>query len=179
MKVWRISRSVAVAVAAPVAITVVIPIAVAAPVPPAIAVPCLALDVLLQAGDPVIDVARLVRIQDVAGRLAELALDLPRILAEAPSLAIAEDVAAVEDVDLALDRIDPILQAADLAVVAVAVTRRTIARAVSGRAVAGRAEANADIAVDLRRSGSGDGQCLSSGGEGNQNCTHRCSPSSG
>ena len=71
------------------------------------------------------------RVQAVAGRLAQATLDVPRLFAKTASFTLRNPVAAVELGDTLLQPIDANLQAADTAVIVV------VAIAMSGPCGAG------------------------------------------
>ena len=73
------------------------------------------LDALLEPSDANFDVVRFIAVQAVARGALQAVLDLVRFTAQAVGLAVANAVAAIELLDLALDAVDPDLQRADLA----------------------------------------------------------------
>ncbi len=88
----------------------------------------IAVDALLEPRDPALDRVRLVGAQAVAGGVAQLTLDLARLVAKALGLAVANDVAPVELVDMPLQLVDADLQVADMAVIVVAIAVDRTAR---------------------------------------------------
>src|SRR5262245_55872117 len=85
----------------------------------AVAIASFAVDADLQPLDTPLDAIGLLRMQAVAGRKAQALLNLARVTPKPIGLALAQDVPAVEMTDLALQLVDPHLEAADLAPVIV------------------------------------------------------------
>ena len=123
---------------------------------------------LLEARDPALDVVTLAPVQAVVAQLAETILKAASFVVEAARLPIAQDVPAIELPDLALDLVDPNLQAANLAVIVVAI----------GVAI-GLAVTPLRLGSPLGGGRRRDGDGRSHQGGGNQKLTHACSPSSG
>jgi len=88
--------------------------------------------------DAPLDVVGLVRIEAVASRKAQPALDVVGFGAQAVGAAVADAVAAVEQVDLALDRVDPDLERPDLAVIVVVAVAVAVAVGLLLREILGR-----------------------------------------
>jgi hypothetical protein len=95
-----------VAVIAVVAVVAVVAVAAVVAVT-AVAVGGGVLDALLEPGDAVRDVARLVRVEPVARGAVQPVLDPPRLRLQPVGRIVADEVAAVEPLDLPLDRVDP------------------------------------------------------------------------
>jgi hypothetical protein len=73
------------------------------------------LDLLLEPRDAHFDVARFVRVQPAARTLVQPSLDAIGFVAKTVGRAVADAIAPVEPVDLALDLINPRLERANLA----------------------------------------------------------------
>jgi hypothetical protein len=125
---------------------------------------------LLEAREPELDALRLDRVKAVAGCDAQAPLELAGVLAQAPRLALADQVAAVEPFDAALQVVDAGLQAADMAPVGLL----PVAVAVALPVGVGRGRRRGII---LGRGGRRESESRSGGGERNKDFTHHGSPS--
>src|SRR5690242_1768599 len=76
------------------------------------------LHALLEAPDPVFDVARLARAQAPARRVVQPVLDPVGLVAQTVGSTLADHIATVETIDLPLDTVDPRLKRPDLAPIA-------------------------------------------------------------
>jgi hypothetical protein len=126
------------------------------------------LDALLEALDAGIKVAGLALVETAACPLVQTALDPARFVAKAVRAALADAVAAVEPLDLALERVDPDLERADHAPIALAVT-------VVGVVAIG-IRRRLRLRIVLRSSGAGDDKSRACGGQGKNDLTHYGSP---